>query len=130
VPTLEDLREILLREHSECRRVQAGGRPRMLPIAQVLCDWTSPAGQRVIGEYEAAQRDPAALERYLATRERIAQRDAKRRGELEARAWVGARRRVGSRGRGRAVGRRREEIGRMTRIDPRARGPPCREALT
>jgi hypothetical protein len=91
VPTLEDLREILLREHSECRRVQAGGRPRMLPIAQVLCDWTSPAGQRVIGEYEAAQRDPAALERYLATRERIAQRDAKRRGELEARAWVARR---------------------------------------
>lgn len=90
VPTLADLRELLLREHPECRRGRAGI-PGMQTIAQVLCDWANPAGQRVVAEYLEAQKSPEALARYLAKRERIAARLERLRGELAERELVARR---------------------------------------
>ena len=90
IPTLEDLRELLLKAHPECRRVQAGGCPRMLPIAQVLCDWATPQGQRVVAEYLEAAKDVGdprnrweRLARYQAKRERIVAAVVGRRRELD-----------------------------------------------
>jgi hypothetical protein len=90
VPTLADVRELLLLEHPECRRGRAGI-PGMQTIAQVVSDWASPAGQRVVAEYLKATKDPDALNRYLAKRERIAARVERLRGELAERELVARR---------------------------------------
>jgi hypothetical protein len=91
IPTLEDLRALLLAKHPECARVQAGGAPRLLPIAQVVCDWATPKGQKVVETYLAAARDPQQLARYQAARERMADAVFGRLRELDERALVARR---------------------------------------
>lgn len=86
LPTLEDLRGALLAEHPECARAQAGGRGRMLAIAQVVCDWTTPEAARVLEECTTAE----GLARNVARREARARPPSKLAQEM---AWEDMRRR-------------------------------------
>jgi hypothetical protein len=56
LPTLEDLREAILRDHPGCRRYRGGGRGAMHTLAQIVCDWATPAGQAIVAAY--ALREP------------------------------------------------------------------------
>jgi hypothetical protein len=91
IPTLDELRAVLLADHPECARPQAGGAPRMLPIAQIVCDWATPAGQRVVAEYLEASRTPDLMARYIAKRAIIAGRWERKRLELDERELVARR---------------------------------------
>ena len=91
IPTLEDLREVLLGKHPECARVQVGGAPRMLPIAQVVCDSATPQGQAIVAAYLETAKSEQGLARYQARREGLGEAIAGRRRELDERALVARR---------------------------------------
>lgn len=48
LPTLEDLREAILADHPECRRYRGGGHGALHTLAQIVCDWATPAGQALV----------------------------------------------------------------------------------
>lgn len=79
VPTLADLRAALVREHPSAARCRAGGRGRLLPLAQILADWCTPKGQALVAQVA----NPAGLAENVALRERLYREGAAR--------WQGAR---------------------------------------
>jgi hypothetical protein len=50
--SLAELRAQLVAVHPGASTYRGGGAGRMLPIAQILADWATPAGQAVIAQWE------------------------------------------------------------------------------
>lgn len=54
--SMAELRALIVAQHPETARCCAGGAGRMLPIAQIIADWATHAGQEVLQQHPKASK--------------------------------------------------------------------------